>query len=844
VQTRTMSPGALERELIARLAAPGPARRPQRADRPIAGRARGRLAAIFGVALALGAAGASSVMALVSDTGTYSVEVANKTLYAVADVGAAHVEYIGDSNISFGASGTGTFDSFVRLQASPTEAGYNTNGTLEFDTKSGTWTHAIKVSDIPVVNAFGAPSWELWADINDSNSAPKISLNELEVYFADSATVTGYPTFGGHASKVYDFSGHININDVNQGSGRGDLRYTIPVADMGIPANCGYKNPACTTWFVLYSQWGAAAGTTYASDGGFEEWKVKQYPYVTVAKTATPAFTRTYAWTIDKSVDDTEIDIAEGGTATFNYTVQVQHNAGTDSGYGVSGTITINNPGTLDAVITSVTDQISGGINATVSCGVTFPYTLVHGGTLSCTYTASLPDGASRTNTATVTLTEGTVFTGTAAVTFGSPSSVVDECVNVTDTYAGTLGTACVGDANPKSFTYSRTVSGVAGTCTDYDNTATFTTNDTATTGSDDQTVTVCVGKDLTVTKNATPTFTRTYDWDITKDVDATTATIDLGGSATFNYTVNVSHDAGTNSGWALTGTITVNNPNDWEAIVVDITDAVDNGGVCTVTNGDDVSVPASGSVQRTYSCTYASAPSPASGTNTATATWDAALYHTPTGSDTGTAAANFSGAPTTVVDECIDVTDSVAGFLGTVCVGDANPTTFHYSRTIAPVDYGNVCGTYTFDNTASFETNDTAGTGSDSETVTVIVLCPSEGCTPGYWKNHIDAWVGYTTGQTVESVFDVPDVFGLDNDTLLTALAYQGGTGDVGAAKILLRAGVAALLNAANSSIDYPLTTAQVIALVNAALAGSSSDMLTLATTLDGYNNLVCPLN
>ena len=29
---------------------------------------------------------------------------------------------------------------------------------------------------------------------------------------------------------------------------------------------------------MLYSQWGAAAGNAFASDGGFEEWKVKIYP--------------------------------------------------------------------------------------------------------------------------------------------------------------------------------------------------------------------------------------------------------------------------------------------------------------------------------------------------------------------------------------------------------------------------------------------------------------------------------------------------------------------------------------------------------------------------------------
>jgi len=123
------------------------------------------------------------------------------------------------------------------------------------------------------------------------------------------------------------------------------------------------------------------------------------------------------------------------------------------------------------------------------------------------------------------------------------------------------------------------------------------------------------------------------------------------------------------------------------------------------------------------------------------------------------------------------------------------------------------------------------------------------EGCTPGYWKQpqHLDSWVatGYSPDQTLESVFDVPDSYGLDNYTLLQALSFQGGSGTTAAARILLRAAVSALLNSASPDVDYPLTTAEVIAQVNAALAsGDQTTILVLATQLDQYNNLGCPLN
>jgi hypothetical protein len=98
---------------------------------------------------------------------------------------------------------------------------------------------------------------------------------------------------------------------------------------------------------------------------------------------------------------------------------------------------------------------------------------------------------------------------------------------------------------------------------------------------------------------------------------------------------------------------------------------------------------------------------------------------------------------------------------------------------------------------------------------------------------------------QTLESVFDVPDAYGLDNATLVQALSFSGGPDELGAAQILLRAAVAALLNSASPDVDYPLTMAQVITAVNAALASNSRVvMLNLANRLDEYNNYGCPLD
>jgi len=267
-----------------------------------------------------------------------------------------------------------------------------------------------------------------------------------------------------------------------------------------------------------------------------------------------------------------------------------------------------------------------------------------------------------------------------------------------------------------------------------YDNTATFKSPDnSAITGSDSKKVTVCVGKDLNVSKTATPSFTRTYNWDITKAVDKTLVE-QIGGTATFNYTVVASETGFTDSAWQVTGTITVSNPNDWEAISVNVSDAIDNGGTCVVSGGSNLVVPKSGTNTATYTCTYASAPLPSAFTNTATATWNKAIYFTPNGTASGTATGSLT-TPTTKVNPTITVTDTYNGVtttLGTLTATDASPVataTYNYSHTVN-VPASN-CANYP--NTAKIvETNQ-----SGSKSIGVCGPAATGALTMGYWQNN-----------------------------------------------------------------------------------------------------------
>jgi hypothetical protein len=243
------------------------------------------------------------------------------------------------------------------------------------------------------------------------------------------------------------------------------------------------------------------------SDCKYDAFKIREGEEIppaadlTITKDAAGSYTNTYKWTIDKSVDKTLVKQV-GGTATFNYTVAVSHDAGTISGVTVSGTITVFNPNDPEPVdIDSVTDQLSDGTVCSVTNGGA---QTLSGASANFAYScslAALPLGP-LTNTATVSWSSQELPSG-AFLAAGSANfpvlvptpftgNAVDECINVTDSFAGSLGTVCVGDANPKSFTYSRTVSVPSTGCVNYDNTATFTTTDTGATGSDSQTVTVC----------------------------------------------------------------------------------------------------------------------------------------------------------------------------------------------------------------------------------------------------------------------------------------------------------------------------------------------------------------
>lgn len=195
--------------------------------------------------------------------------------------------------------------------------------------------------------------------------------------------------------------------------------------------------------------------------------------HVTVTTGAHTALTRTHTWTIDKTVSSSALTLATGESSTVTYTVTVNASS-TDSDHRVFDGILIDATAPVD--VTAVSSSVSPGIAGTVTCPTAFPFQVPF---VVCGYTANLPDAAPRTHTATVTLADGSTASGSVAFDF-STAEVTEEnaCVDVTDSFAGSLGVVCAGvDALPKTFTYTRTI-GPHAECGEftYTNTATATT--------------------------------------------------------------------------------------------------------------------------------------------------------------------------------------------------------------------------------------------------------------------------------------------------------------------------------------------------------------------------------
>ena len=389
---------------------------------------------------------------------------------------------------------------------------------------------------------------------------------------------------------------------------------------------------------------------------------------------------RTWTWTIDKLVkttgeysDTAALTLDPGASGDAHYKVTV-HGSSVDGQYAVSGTITVTNPNASPVSGVTVADALAG---AAVDCPAT---TIAGKGQLTCTYAWSSDGTKPTSNTASVMVAGNSSLGNTSspvAITFGQPT-VVNGTVDVTDAFDGGAAAAVAGgtgltpaglDQNgDKVLSYDRALT--CGATHSYDNTATVAT--TKGDALDDDSASVLVTckapKPLGVAKTAHPSFTRTYQWKVTKTSDPSVLNLKDGATGSSAWTVKLEQDGEpVDSGWHLTGTITVTNPNAFPVNGVSVSDGL----------GGTVSCPSTTiAANASMSCSYSvGLQSGASGTNTATATTTTQGV----GSGSGSAQYGFT-QPTTVVNGNVDVVDTngktwsdrTEGFTGLVRVRDA----------------------------------------------------------------------------------------------------------------------------------------------------------------------------
>lgn len=175
-----------------------------------------------------------------------------------------------------GITGTGVFDSFVRVQKNGTEQGYNTDGALAFDTKAGLFTHSIRLDGVSTVLYNNIIYREFLLDMGQNNDL--LSLDKVQIYLNNvSGSVTG-TNLASLGSLIYDLDtggdSWVKLNHTDAGNGRADMT-------MFVPNNLfSGSNP----YVYLYSKF----GENLATNDGFEEWGVrKDVVHVAIPESAT-----------------------------------------------------------------------------------------------------------------------------------------------------------------------------------------------------------------------------------------------------------------------------------------------------------------------------------------------------------------------------------------------------------------------------------------------------------------------------------------------------------------------------------------------------------------------------
>ena len=677
-----------------------------------------------------------------------------------------------------GPAGTGQFDPFLTMQTSPTETGYNSDAASAdsdaTDYPAGR-THPLPAAAVPPVTVGGVKYREFALDSNDPGSDSYMSVDQIKIFLDDQSNLKGYTdateTFandtGTAPSKIYDLGENVVLmrsQGLSSGSGVQDITVFIP--DSSFPASCAYGSTSCNKFVVFYTKMGATGSLNigngcsptacnYDTEAGFEEWRTRKLPVVNVTKTAVPSRTQTFPWTVKKyvSVDgganyfdaSANLNLFNGDSANVKWKIDYTKGTPVDSGQKVTGSVTVRNPTgsapfgfSLSATVNSLSDVLSqtgqSDSAVTLTCpGTTFPKTLGAGDSFTCTYTKDLPSSATGTNTATAVVDTGDTpdvsYSGSAPFDPSTATpTTVDGSASLDDDLDSGLPKTVSGSGSEiydtnQACPASRTVP----------NTAVLTTSDTHTVLTDPASVVItCYG--LTTTKDAHPAFGRTFDWSVKKEVSLDGVTyvdgnvnVDqfLGDSSTLYWRITPTRGAAQDSGFGVTGTITIANASPLDASNVAVSDSIAGVGAATVDCDPGAGVSTSVNITHGTSatCTYSSTlPNGDTRLNTATATLFGQTY-------TGTASIDFAGVTPTTTDATATLTgDTLSSGLFPAPATSGTPVDY---TTSAPCPGGPI-----IKNTVTLtEAGGTTRTDDAQATITCRSLTVTKTATPSFTR-------------------------------------------------------------------------------------------------------------
>lgn len=168
------------------------------------------------------------------------------------------------------SSGTGVIDPFLIIQQKgneDTEEGYNTDGTLTFDTKQSNFTRDLQLSELATVLRAGVNYYQFSLnanqDANGTTGKAPLSIDEIKIYTSPTASIST-ETLADLGTLRFDLGNNSIFLDAAIGStaggGSDDMFALIPVQ--------AFNGAATSDYLYFYNK----NGEQLEANAGAEQW--------------------------------------------------------------------------------------------------------------------------------------------------------------------------------------------------------------------------------------------------------------------------------------------------------------------------------------------------------------------------------------------------------------------------------------------------------------------------------------------------------------------------------------------------------------------------------------------